>query len=131
VAAAVSGIPSTALTALAGGDPLEAAAAAGSLLLPREEGRGRLLVAAVPVHLAFSLGWGVALALVLPRRHTMAWGALAGLGIAALDLGIGRRRFPRIRALSLLPQVADHVAFGMVVAAVIDRRGRWAVASPA
>jgi hypothetical protein len=47
---------------------------------------------------------------------------LAGLGIAALDLGIVGRRFPRIRALPLLPQVADHLAFALSAAAVLARR---------
>ena len=41
-------------------------------------------------------------------------GALAGLAIAALDLGLVGRRFPRIAALPLLPQLADHAAFGAI-----------------
>ena len=60
-----------------------------------------LLLAAVPVHLALSLGWALLLARVLPRRHTVAWATAAGLAIAALDLGVVGRRFPRIRALPL------------------------------
>jgi hypothetical protein len=50
------------------------------------------------------------------------WGALAGLGIAALDLGLIGRRFPRVRALPQLPQVADHVAYGATVGAVLALR---------
>jgi hypothetical protein len=47
---------------------------------------------------------------------------LAGAGIAALDLGVigGRRR--HLRALPLVPQLMDHLAFGIVVAHVIMRR---------
>jgi len=50
-------------------------------------------------------------------------GRLGGLGIAALDLGIAQRRFPAIAALPRAPQVADHVAFGAIVGAVLGRAG--------
>jgi hypothetical protein len=116
-----SGVPSTLHALLTGRDPLEATAAAGTLLLPREERTPVLVAAAVPVHLALSLGWGVVLARTL-RRPTVARGVLAGLAIAALDLGIVGRRFPRVRALPLLPQLADHAAYGAVAAAVLRRR---------
>jgi hypothetical protein len=121
VAALPSGLPST-LSALATGrDPLEATKAAGSLLLRHETRTLPLLAAAAPAHLALSLGWGVVLAAVLPRPTPLR-GALAGLAIAALDLGVIGRRFPRIRALPLAPQVADHLVYGAVVGAVL--RGR-------
>ncbi|NUT55427.1 MAG: hypothetical protein HOQ03_05530, partial [Thermoleophilia bacterium] len=48
-------------------------------------------------------------------------GALAGLGIAALDLGLVGRRFARVRALPLGPQVADHVAFGAIAGRLLRR----------
>ena len=108
----VSGAPSTAHSLLTGADPLEAARAAGSVVLGARERRTvPLLVAAVPAHLAVSLGW----ALVLPRRAGVVGGAVVGLAIAALDLGVLARWFPRVRALPLGPQVADHVAYGAVV----------------
>jgi hypothetical protein len=122
VAAVVSGIPSTVHAVVTGRDPLEATLAAGSVLLPEETRPERLLAAAVPVHLALSLGWGVVLARVLPRRPSLVAGAAAGLAIAALDLGVVGRRFSRVRALPLAGQLADHAAFGAVVAAVL--RGR-------
>ena len=122
VAAVLSGIPSTVHAVVTGRDPLEATLAAGSVLLPEETRPERLLVAAVPVHLALSLGWGVVLARVLPRRPSVVAGAAAGLAIAALDLGVVGRRVPRIRALPLAGQLADHAAFGAVVAAVLRRR---------
>jgi hypothetical protein len=37
------------------------------------------------------------------------------VAIAALDLGFIGRRLPAIRWLAIAPQVADHLAFGMVV----------------
>ncbi len=122
VAAVLSGVPSTVRALVTGRDPLEATLAAGTVLLPGEKRPERLLAAAVPVHLALSLGWGVVLARVLPRRPSLIAGAAAGLAIAALDLGIVGRRFPRVRALSLGGQLADHAAYGVVVAAVLRRR---------
>ena len=121
-AAVVSGIPSTVYAVATGGDPLEATSAAGSLLLPGEQRAVPLFLAAGAVHLTVSLGWALVLARVLPRRHTAAWGAAAGLGIAALDLGIVGRRLPRIRALPLGPQLVDHALYGAVVGAVLARR---------
>jgi hypothetical protein len=113
VAAVLGGAPSTLHALATGRDPLAATVAAGSILLPEETRRPQLLAAAVPVHLALSLGWAV----VLDRAgvRSARAGALAGLAIAALDLGVAGGRFPRIRALPLLPQVADHVAFGAIV----------------
>jgi len=120
-AALLSGLPSTAYAVLRERDPLEATVAAGSILLPRERRRGRLLVAAIPVHLALSAVWTVAIAVVLPRRNPLAEGILAGLAIAALDLGVIGSRFPRIRALETGPQIADHMAFGIIAAAGLAR----------
>jgi hypothetical protein len=108
----VSGAPSTAHALLTGGDPLEAARAAGSVVLgPRERRTGPLLAAAVPAHVAVSLFW----ALVMPRRAGVVGGAVFGLAVAALDLGVLAWWFPRVRALPLGPQVADHLAYGAVV----------------
>ena len=129
-AAVLSGAPSTAEALLRGGDPLEASAAAGSILLPGETRRRRLLLAAVPVHLALSLAWAWGIALLAPRGREVPFGAAAGLAIAALDLGVIGRRFPRIRALRPLPQVADHVAFGLVVGLVLARRRTGRVSGP-
>lgn len=119
VGALVSGAPSTLFAVLTGRPLLEATEAAGSILLPRETRRTRLIASAAVVHLAVSLFWAHALAMVLPRRRAPLCGALAGLGIAGLDLVVVGRRFPRVRALPLGPQVADHVAFGVVVAMML------------
>jgi hypothetical protein len=125
VAAVVSGAPSTLHALATRGDAMAAAYAAGTMALPHERRGALLFLAAVPVHAALSVGWAEVLAAVLPRRRTAVWGALAGLGIAALDLGLIGRRFPRVRALPQLPQVADHVAYGATVGAVLAlRRGR-------
>jgi hypothetical protein len=122
VAAAASGIPSTVITVLRGEDVLDGARAAGAIVLPGERRTWVLLAAAAPVHLALSLGWTTALGVVLPHRAEPAWGALAGLAIAAVDLGVIGRRLPAIRALPQGRQWADHVAFGVSAALVLRAR---------
>ena len=120
-AAVLSGIPSTVHALATGRDPLEATFAAGTVLLPDETRHGTLLAAAVPLHLALSFGWTV----VLDRAglRSAARGAAAGLAIAALDLGVAARLFPRVHALPLVPQVADHAAFGLVAGALLRDAG--------
>ena len=123
-AAVVSGMPSTAYALRTGRDPLEAVWAAGSLLLGAERRRDRLLAAAVATHLGVSLGWALVLSRALPDRRTILFGALAGLVIAGLDLGIIGRCLPRIRELPQLPQLVDHLTYGATVAAVLAVRRR-------
>jgi len=124
VAAVLSGAPSTVHALASGRSPVDAVQAAGTLLLPDDAAPTGLAAAGVLAHSAISLGWGVVLAAVLPRRRPVVWGALAGLAIAGLDLGVLARKWPRIRALPTAPQVADHVAFGALVGAVVSRAGR-------
>jgi hypothetical protein len=124
LAAAGSGVPSTAVAVARGEDVLEAARAAGAIVLRGDHGTPALIAAAVPVHLALSVGWAAVLARVLPRRRTAAAGAVAGLAIAALDLGLIGRRIAAIRELPQPRQWADHVAYGAIVGAVLSCRRR-------
>ena len=124
----LGGAPSTLHALATGGDVLESTRAAGSMVLPWVDDDETLLTAGANVHVAVSLFWGVVLAQVVPRRTvpraSIAFAAAAGLAIAAVDLGLIGRLFPRIRALPRAPQVADHVAFGAVVGAVLAWRRR-------
>jgi hypothetical protein len=124
VAAVLSGAPSTLVTLARGEDVLAGARAAGTLLLPGERRALPLLAAAMPVHLAVSLGWAVVLERTLPRGREPLAGALAGLAIAALDRGVIGRRLPAIRTLPQGRQWADHAAYGLAVGAVLARRRR-------
>ena len=118
-AAALSGIPSTAHALATGRDPLEAAYAAGTIVLPRETRPVPLLAAGLVAHLGISLAWTVVIDRAGVRGERA--GALAGVAIAALDLGLVGRRFPRIRALPIVPQLADHAAFGAIAARLLQR----------
>lgn len=122
LAAVLGGAPSTVHALVTGRDPLEATLAAGSILVSGEERRDALLAVAVPVHVAISLGWGVVLAALLPRRRTTLVGAAAGVAIGVVDLRVVGRRFPKVRGLPLGPQLADHAAYGATVGWVLSRR---------
>jgi hypothetical protein len=128
VGAVLGGVPSTIHALATGRDVLESTRAAGSIALPRTDDEQALLAAGANAHVAISLFWGVGLARVVPRgiepRAGVAAGAIGGLAIAVLDLEVLGRVFPRIRALPRAPQVADHVAFGAVVGAVLAWRRR-------
>jgi len=123
VAGALSGVPSTVHALVTGRNPLDAIRAAATLV-PGSEARSqtREVLAGLAAHAMLTLGWTTALISALPRRHAVAWGSLAGLGIAALDLGIIGRRYPAIAALPVGGQIADHVAFGALVGFVRSRR---------
>jgi hypothetical protein len=120
--ALLSGVPSTAVTVLRRESLLDGVTAAGSILLRDERRVGPLLAAAVPVHLALSLGWAAVMSVLLPRRGTVPAAVAGGLAIAALDLELIGRAFPRIRALPQGRQWADHVAYGLAVGVVVRQR---------
>jgi hypothetical protein len=44
--------------------------------------------------------------------------------IAALDLGLAARAYPAVRALPRVPQLLDHLVFGAVTGALLDRPQR-------
>jgi hypothetical protein len=125
VAAVLSGAPSTLISLRRHGavrpavtDLLAATRAAGTLLPPGRPGLMRGAVA----HAGVSVLCGELLARTLPERRSLLPGAGAGLGIGIVNLVVIGRRFPQIRELPLAPQLADNVAFGLVFAAVADRR---------
>jgi hypothetical protein len=118
-ASVVSGAPSTVHAIVTGRGVLDAARAAGTVIPGRADKPG--LVAGGVAHVALSAFWGLVLGRVLPRRHTVLWGALGGFAIAAISmLTVGRRR-PAISALPQVPQWLDNVTFGAVVGCLLSR----------
>ena len=95
----------------------EATRAVGTLLPPRRRG----LIRGTIAHIGISAICGQALARTLPEHNSVGWGAVAGLATGVINVGVIGRRFPEIRALPFLPQLADNVAFGAVFALVVDR----------
>jgi hypothetical protein len=95
----------------------DATCAVGTLMPPWKPGFVRGSV----IHVGISVVCAEALARTLPRKHSVAWGAAAGLGIGVVNVAVIGRRFPAIRALPLVPQLADNAAFGAVFALVLDR----------
>jgi hypothetical protein len=93
---------------------LDSTRAAGTLLGKRSLVRGGV------AHLAISALWIGVMDRLLPRRRPVAEGLAAGVAIAALDLGVIARRYPEIAALDPLPQVLDHLAFGVVASLALS-----------
>jgi len=91
-----------------------------------DRSRASQIAAGLAVHGALSLGWAAVLAATLPDRRPAWWGAVAGVGIAGLDLGIASRRYPAIAQLPRAAQLADHVAFGAIAGFVLGRGRRCA-----
>jgi hypothetical protein len=123
-AATFRGVPSTLHALLTGGDLRsaidyvhDATCAVGTLVPP---GRPGFIRGAI-VHLGISAACGEALARGLPQRPSVAWGAAAGLAIGVINLGIIGRKFSAIRALPIVPGLADNVAFGALFAVLADR----------
>jgi len=118
VAGVLSGVPSTVHALATGGDVLAATRAAGTLL----PGHRSPVLRGALAHVVVTAGWTAVLAVVHRRRpFGVVGGAVAGLGIAVLDLEVVGRRYPAIRALPRWPQYADHVAFGALVGGLLRR----------
>jgi hypothetical protein len=83
----------------------------------------RISVAAA-VHFAASFWWASVLVVLMPRRAPMVGALIASALIAFLDLKlIAPRFFAETAALAFIPQLADHLAWGAMVGAVL--RVRW------
>lgn len=130
VAAVVSGAPSTAHSLLTRRPLLDTVRAAATLVVGPGADRSqpppaglRTLVAGGAAHGVVSLFWGSVLAAVLPPGRRAAWGAVAGVAIHAVDLGIVARlpRLVPMRSLPQVPQLGDHIAFAATVGFLLDR----------
>jgi hypothetical protein len=124
VASLLSGAPSV-TTALARGSvrsaiayAIDATRAVGTIAPSGRPG----FVRGAAIHTVISVAAAEVLAFTLPRDHAVAWGAVGGLLLGVINVGvIARRRYPAIAELALAPQIADNIAFGVVFAVVADR----------
>lgn len=121
-AALLSGIPSTLHAWITQGDMMEATRAAGAMLIPAASSDRALFLAAALVHGTVSFFWAAILVRLLPRRQTIVYAIIALACVAFVDLRVIGRAFPEILALPFWPQFADHIAFGIVLGAVLEYR---------
>jgi hypothetical protein len=117
--AVLSGAPSGVHALVRGANLLDSTAAIASAVLPDALPRPVQVVVGAAAHVGMSLGWAAAMRRVLGPEPAAGAGAVAGLAIAALDLGVIGRRLPPIRRLPAVPQILDHVAYGVVVAVTL------------
>jgi hypothetical protein len=97
---------------------IDATTAIGTVAPPGRPG----LVRGVAIHAVISVLAGELLGFVLPRERSVLWGAVGGLLLGVVNLGVIAPRFyPVIAELELAPQIADNIAFGVAFAAVADR----------
>ena len=126
VAGTLGGLPSILHAIVTRRDPVEAVRAAGTLVASEDDAPGRLLAAGLVAHPVVSAAWALVLVPMLARRdRPVLVGACLGLAIGGLDRAIAVRGFPRLAALPLVPQLADHAAYGALVGLVVrHHRGR-------
>ncbi len=127
----LSGIPSTVWAFATDGDPWEATRAAALVLVSRDDWFPLQIAAATVVHGGMSLFWAGVLCGALSPKRAVLDGLGAGFSIAVLDLLVIGQTIPVMRDLPFLPQLADHLAFGGVVGAVVTWRGRQESANAA
>jgi hypothetical protein len=123
VATVFSGLPSTAHALFTDADPLEATWAAGGMLLPMSAPPALLFMAAAAVHCSVSAFWTAVFGFLLPRRWVVAWALANSAGVALLDLLlIAPLYFPSVAALAFWPQLADHLAWGVLLGATLHHQ---------
>jgi hypothetical protein len=116
-AAALSGAPSGVAFAAGRLDARDATRRIGRAFFGRDS-----LVAGGIGHVAMSLGWGLAAPVLARRRWPLVWGAAYGAAIYAIDFKvIAPRRFPELAELDSPVQLADHLAYGVALAAAARR----------
>jgi hypothetical protein len=122
-AGVLSGIPSTVYLLLTGGDFFTAVDALVAMVTTNDLPTLYRISIAAAVHFAVSFFWASVLVVLMPRRAPIIGALIASVLIALLDLGlIAPHFFPEVAALAFIPQLADHLAWGATVGAVLRAR---------
>ena len=123
LAALVGVIPSTVYLLVTGGDVFASVNALAAMLSANELPVLHRVAVAAAIHITLSFFWASMLVALLPRRAPV-FGALAASAIITiLDLKvIAPHYFTDAAALEFLPQLADHLAWGATVGAVLRVR---------
>lgn len=123
IAGVVSGIPSTVYLLLTEGDLFASLNALVAMVTSSELPVLSRICVAAAVHLAVSVFWASVLVLLMPRRAPMIGALIASAVIAFVDLKlIAPSFFAEAAALAFIPQLADHLAWGATVGAVLRMR---------
>ena len=123
LAGLVSGIPSTVYLLVTGGDLLASVNALVAMVAASELPVLNRLAIAAAVHFTVSFFWASVLVAIIPRRAPVIGALVASAIITFLDLEvIAPRYFAEAAALAFIPQLADHLAWGATVGAVLRMR---------
>ena len=123
LAGLVGGIPSTVYLLVTGGDVLESLNAVVAMVSANDLPILQRIAVAAAVHFAVSLLWALVLVVLIPRRTAVVGALVASFLIAFLDLKvIAPLYFAEVAALAFIPQLADHLAWGATVGAVLRLR---------
>ncbi len=123
LAGVLGGIPSTVYLLATGGDLFASLNALAAMVNANELPILARLAVAGGVHFAVSFGWAGVLVALLPRRAPILGALVSSALIAVLDLIlIAPRFFAEVAALAFMPQLADHLAWGLTVGAVLRAR---------
>ncbi|MDB5811943.1 MAG: hypothetical protein JWN94_4065 [Betaproteobacteria bacterium] len=116
-----SGVPSTLFFIITGVDLWPPIQAVGEMVLPSSSEPSQIFIAAALVHGTVSVFWTLVVARILPVKHAPAYAIAASALIAVIDLRvIAPVFFPAVAALSFWPQVADHLAWGLLLGVTLE-----------
>ena len=123
LAGLLGGIPSTVYLLVTGGDVFVSVNALVAMIAANELPVLHRVAVAAGIHFALSLFWASVLVALIPRRAPVLGALVASVLITFLDLKvIAPRYFAEVAALTFIPQLADHLAWGAVVGAVLRVR---------
>ncbi len=120
LAGLVGAIPSTVYLLVTGGDVFASVNAIAAMVAANELPVLHRVAVAAAVHFALSFFWASVLVALVPRRAPVFGALVASAIIAFLDLKvIAPHYFAEAAALAFVPQLADHLAWGATVGAVL------------
>lgn len=115
IAAVASGIPSTTYFIISGQNILLSIRAIGLIFFANSYPDYLILFVSACIHLMVSLFWCILLKLLMPQTKPLFFGIMAGIVIAVVDILLIGSHIPAIEHLAFLPQLADHILWGLIV----------------
>ena len=120
LAGLVGAIPSTVYLLVTGGNVFASVNALAAMVAGNELPVLHSVAVATAVHITLSFFWASVLVTLLPLRAPVVGALVASAIITILDLKvIAPHYFAEAAALAFVPQLADHLAWGATVGAVL------------